>query len=264
MDVDTNSFFNVSDEDNDSSGSEYDDMAEEFEENQVEENLIQMDSDGEPANTTGTNSPHFPSVLSAPPTQARGSAGTIIRHSFDTPSSTTTIPPAQARGSTGPVNRHPLIPPSSTTTIPPTQARGLTGSNFPHALVPSPIFPMSSTQTRSSNGTNISRPLGPPTFATIATPPQAKGSTPSSPQLSPAARGGHLWQTGLLSSDPPPPVYTPSPHPLCVVRNSRITSFVFISSLSVNVDLQRETSLQRWPSGFPYLRKHLRAGVGSC
>ena len=209
MDVDGK---DVSDEDNDSTfGSEYD-MAAEF-------NFIELDSDDEPANTTGTNIPHFPSLPPARPTQARGSTATV--------------------------NPRPLAPPSSTTAIPPTRTRGLAGSKLPRALAPASIFPMSSTQTRSSTGTNISRPLGPPTFATIAAPPQAKGSAPSSSRLSSAARGVSIWQTSLLSSEPsgPPPGYTPSAQSLCVVRNSRITKFVYISSLSVHADLQRETGL---------------------
>jgi hypothetical protein len=252
MDIDTD-FFDVSDGDNDSNfGSEYDDIAEEVEENQVEENLIQIDSDSEPANTTGTNSPPFPSVPSASaihPTPARGSTGTINRRPLDTSSSTTTIPPTQARGSTGTAIWDPLVPPSSTTTIPPTQNRGLAGSNFPHALAPPPIFPLSSAQARSSTGSDTSHPLarpsGSPTFATIAAQPQGKGSGSSSSRLSPAARGVGSWPMSLQLSEPkgPPPVYTPNPQPLCVVRNSRIASIVFISSLSVNADLQRETSL---------------------
>ena len=220
-------FFEVSDGDNDSNfGSEYDDMAEEIEENQVEENLNQIDlDDGEPANTTGTNSPHFPSVPSSPvvhPTPERGLTGTVIRRS--------------------------LVPPSSTITIPPAQTRGLPGSNLPHPLVPSPIFPIPSTQTRSSTGSDTSRPLARPsgpTVATIAAPSQVKGSTPSSSRLPPAGRGVGPWQMSLQSLEPrgPPPLYTPSAQSLCVVRNSRITSFVFISSLSVNAGLQRETGL---------------------
>jgi hypothetical protein len=254
MNIDSDmDFIDVSDGDNDSNfGSEYDDMAEEVEENQVEENLIQFHSDGEPANTTGINLPHFPSVPSTPvipPTPARGSTGTVIRHPSDTPSSTTTIPPTRARGSTGTIIRHSLVPPSSTTTIPPTQTRSSPGSNFPHPLTPSPIFPIPSTQIRSSTGSDTSRPFarpsGPPTLATIAAPPQEKGSTPSSSRLTPAARGVNPWQMNLQSSEPrgPPPVYTPSAQSMCVVRNSRINSFVFISSLSVNADLQRETGL---------------------
>jgi hypothetical protein len=273
-------FIDVSDGANDSNfRSEYDDMGEEVEENQVEENLIQFDSDGEsqsrllkprmelrtwltgkinhflrtkPANTMGTNIPHFPSVPSTPvipPTPARGSTGTAIRHPL-VPSSTTTIPPTQARGSTGTVNPRPLVPPSSTTTIPPTQTRSSAGSKFPHLLLaPSSIFPMSSTQTRSSTGSDTSHPLarpsGPPTLATIAAPPQAEGSTPSSSRLPPAARGVNPWQMSFQSSEPrgPPPVYNPSAQSLCAVRNSRITSFVLILSLSVHADLQRETGL---------------------
>ena len=112
----------VSDEDNDSTfGSD-----------------AELDSDDEPASTTGTNIPQFPSLPSAPPTQVRGSTDTVIRH--------------------------PSVPSSSTTTIPPTQ--------------------------------------GPPPVSL--------------------------------------PVYTPH---LCVVRNFRITSFAFISSLSIHADLQRETGL---------------------
>jgi hypothetical protein len=58
------------------------------------------------------------------------------------------------------------------------------------------------------------------------------GSTPSSSRLPPAARGVNPWQMSLQSSEPrgPPPVYNPSAQSLCAVRNSRITSFVFISS----------------------------------
>jgi hypothetical protein len=181
-----------SDEEND--GSEYDMAPAE-----VEQNLIQLDSDDEPTNTTGTHVPYFPSVPSP------------------------FIPLTQARGSTRTVTRQPLGSTSSTTTIPPTQTRSSAGSNIPHPLAP--IFPMSSTQTRSSTGTHTSRPLarplGPPTYTTIAAAPQAEGSAPSSHQLSPGARGITPWQMGLLTPDPRgrPPAYTPSVQ-LCVVRNS--------------------------------------------
>ena len=228
MDIDdTDSFFNVSDEDNDSFGSEYDDMAEEVEENQVEENLIQIDSASEPSNTTGANSPHFPSVPSAPvipPTQARGLTGTAIQHPLEPHSSSTTIPPTQARGSTSTIIRHSLVPPSSTTTIPPTHTRSSAGSNFPHTLAPNPISPMPSPQTRSSTGTDTSRPLGSPTYANITAPPQAKGSISSS---------SRIWQMSLQPSEPrgPPPVYTPSAQPLCVVRNSDRITCPFISQI---------------------------------
>ena len=184
-------------------------MAEEVEENQVEENLIQTDSVGEPVNTTGTNSPHFPSVPSSPvihPTPARGSIRAVIRRLLVPSSSTTTIPLAQ----TGFI---------------------LSGPNRPHPSL-SPIFPIPPTQTRSSTGSGTSRPFARPSvlprYAAIAAPPQAKGSAPFS--LSPAARGVGPWQMSLQPS-------------LCVVRNSRITSFVFISSVSVNAGLQQETGL---------------------
>ena len=210
----------VSDEDHDSTfGNEYD-MAAEF-------NPIEPDSDDEPANTTGTNIPHFPSLPSAPPTQAKDSTGTV--------------------------NPRPLVPPSSTTTIPsPTQARSSGGSNIPHLLAPSSIFPETSTPTRSSTGADISGPLGPPPFVIIPTPPQAWQTAPLDPlpQLSPTAWGiwnpWHPWQMGFQSSEPtgPSPVYmSPSAQFPCVVRNSRITSFVFISSLSVHAGLRRETGL---------------------
>ena len=102
-----------------------------------------------------------------------------------------------------------------------------------------------------------------------------KRSTPSarsnSTQVSSAARGTPtsnsprvstpFWQPGLMSHEPtgPPPGYT-ARAPLCVVRNSQIASSAFISNLSINAGLQRETGLQRRSSGFPYLRKHLRSG----
>jgi hypothetical protein len=221
MDVDrTDSFIVVSDEDdNDSNfGSDYD-MAAEV------EDLIQLDSgdDSEAANTKGTNIPHLPSVPASP-----------------------VIPPTQARGPTGTVNSHSLVPPSSTTTIPPTRTRSsATGSDIPHPLAPIPTFPIPSTQTRSSTGTDISRPFAPPSFSTIAALPQIRGPTSPSPQLSTATGGTPTWQRNLMSHEPtgPPPIYTPRAQPLCVVRNSQTTSFIFISSLSVNSDLQRETGL---------------------
>ena len=127
-------------------------------------------------------------------------------------------PPTQARGPTGTVSSHPLVPPSSIITTPPTQAR-------------------------SSTGTDISRPLTSYTSYGIATVlPQTKGSAPLSPQLSTATRSIPARSRSFMSPDPtgPPPYSAQS---LCVVGNSQITSFVFISSLPVNAGLQREIGL---------------------
>jgi len=160
----------------------------------------------EPTNTTGTNIPYLPSV----------------------PTSSPVAPPTQARVPFGGDNPHLLVPPSSTVTIPP---RG-------HSLAPAPTFRVSLTQTRSSTGTDISHPLLPPSFTDLP-PTNGHGPTSNSPQVS------SIWQRGLMSHEPtgPPPVYTPRSPPLCVVRNSHIPSSVFISNLSVNIGLQRETGL---------------------
>jgi len=266
MDVDrpTGSYIDVSD--NDSFGSDYD-FALDFEDS---DDLMKFDMDEElphPASSNGTNVPHplaspGPTTITVPartsaappsPQLAHSTRGSLTRSESlraSAPALTAQTSPAPpspqlAHSTRGALSRSESLRAS---------APALTGQTSP--APPSPQ-PAPSARTGLARHRSLMAPS--PTLSTQITVPP-----PTFPQQHTTSSAPD-WQRNLLSLEPagPPPVYTPRAQPLCVVRYSLFTPYISFLKSFVCTGLQRETSLQRWSSCFPYLRKHLCPSVGS-